>query len=131
MLYEPYEFEEEELFKRALEVSLLSFRAAKSVKALEDSWTGESLREAALSLCQLTADGLRRRAASPEEARERFSAAVGQVARMESLWLVAASLGQVDQEAFHLFRERLKAPLSLLSRALSREGEAGPAPAGA
>ena len=124
MLYEPYEYEENDLFKRALEVALLSFRASKSLHNLDDPWMAAELRSSSLALCEAVADGLRRGRGAPEAARERFSQALGHIARIESLWLMAASLGQVNQEALHAFRERLGGPLSLLSRILSGESEA-------
>lgn len=129
MLYQAYEYEERDLFKRSLEIALLSFRASKTIHNLEDTWMAGELRSAALALCERVADGLRRGKDSPEAARLRFSEALLQVARIESLWLLAASLGHLDQEALHLFRERLGGPLTLLSQALGGETEAGPSEA--
>ena len=121
MLYEPYEYEEKDLFKRALEIALLCFRASKSLHNLDDPWMAGELRSSAIALCAAVADGLRVGRGAPEAGRERFCEARAQIARIESLWLVGASLGQLEQDALHLFRERLVAPLSILSRRLSGE----------
>ncbi len=123
MLYAPYEYEEAELFKRSLEIALLSFRASKPLQHLEDPWLAGELRSSAAALCEAVGDGLRRRMGTGLAARARFSRALAQVARLESLWLIGASLGQIDQESLHRFRERLDGPLALLGQALAAGDE--------